>query len=206
MHIETFVLGQLQTNCYLVWDEKTKETIIIDPADEGDYIATKILEKTLLPKGIIVTHGHFDHLLAATELKLAFNIPFLINQKDLFLLNRVQSSSKKFTGIQADPPPFVDRFVQEGDEIFLGSVSFKVIDTPGHTPGSICLYTKDILFSGDTLFLDGVGRTDLSYSSESDLHNSIKNKILRLPEKTIVYPGHGNSTIIKREKLRFFSN
>lgn len=200
MKIETLILGQLETNCYLVYDDKTKETIIIDPADEGTFIIQKILDLGLNPKLIIATHGHFDHLLGASEVKLAFNIPFLMHKADLPILKRTQETSSYFLGIAVDPPPPVDKFIKEGEKISFGKASLKVIETPGHTPGGICLYTQGILFSGDTLFANGIGRTDLSYASHEQLICSIKEKLLKLPEETTVYSGHGITTTIQEEK------
>lgn len=200
MKIETLVLGQLATNCYLVWDEKTQEAVIIDPADEGTFIIQKIQDWGLKPKLIIATHGHFDHLLAATELKLAFNIPFLMHKADLFLLARIQETTKHFTGFEADPPPPVDKFLKDGDEVILGKEKLKVIEAPGHTPGSISLHNKSVLFSGDTLFNNGIGRTDFSYASQEQLISSIEAKLFKLPNNTEVYPGHGPKTTILQEK------
>lgn len=199
MKVETYTLGPLATNCYLVWGEGTKEAIIIDPADEGDFIAQKILSLELKPKSIVATHGHFDHILAATELKLAFQIPFLLNQADQPLLSRAQTTARHFTGLKVDPPPNIDSFLAEGDKITFGESSLQVIQTPGHTPGSICLYTPNTLFSGDTLFKKGIGRTDFSYSSHEALLNSIQQKIFKLPPDTITYPGHGEPTSLKEE-------
>ncbi|MDP3888567.1 MAG: MBL fold metallo-hydrolase, partial [bacterium] len=107
MKVNTLVLGQMDNNCYLVWDQDSMEAIVIDPSDEGDFIANKILELKLEPKYIIATHGHFDHVLAATELKLAFNIPFLMHEADLPILKRVQETTKHFFGYKSDPPPQV---------------------------------------------------------------------------------------------------
>lgn len=180
MRVEKVVVGQLGTNCYLVWDEKTRKTIIIDPGDDGDYIIRKIQDFKLSPVLIIATHGHFDHVLAALELKLAFSIPFLIHKADLFLLNRVQQPNK---------------FVKEGDIISFGQEKLKVLETPGHSPGGISLLEKGVVFSGDTIFADGFGRTDFSYGSKEDLEKSVK-KLFKLPEDTIVYPGHGEETTI----------
>lgn len=200
MKTQTLVLGQLETNCYLAWDEKTHDAIIIDPADDGTFIIQKILDLKLRPKLILATHGHFDHILAATELKLAFNLPFLMSQADLFLLNRTENTAQHFLGIKVDPPPIVDKHLKEGDLVTFGSEKLKVIETPGHTPGSICLYTKGFLFSGDTLFQAGIGRTDFAYSSHTKLIESLQ-KIFRLPEITAVLPGHKEATTIKDEKI-----
>lgn len=202
MGIEKLVVGSLQTNCYLYWDEKSQKAIIIDPGDDGDFIAQKILSLKLKPLLIIATHGHFDHILAVTELKLAFNIPFLINRADLFLLNRASRTAQFFIGVKPDPSLPADRFIKEGDIVKFGKEGLKVIETPGHTPGGISLYKKGILFSGDTIFSDGYGRTDFSYASRSDLEKSIK-KILKLPPETIIYPGHGQETSVEEAKETF---
>jgi hydroxyacylglutathione hydrolase len=201
MKIEKLVVGQLQTNCYLVWDEENGEGIIIDPGDDGDYLIRRIQDLEIKPKLIVATHGHFDHVLAATELKLAFKIPFLMHRADLPVLKRIQSSARYWLGIEIDPPPTVDQNIKEGDWLKFGQEKLRVIATPGHSPGGVALYNRgeSILFSGDTLFKQGVGRTDLSYSSEKDLTKSLK-KLLKLPSETIVYPGHGLETTIGEEK------
>jgi len=207
MEIEHLVVGQLQTNCYLVSCPKTKETVIIDPGDDGDFISRKILDLKLKPKLILATHGHFDHLLAVMELKLAFNIPFLMHKDDLFLLKRAKRTAEHFLGFEgwpelAEKPPQVDRYLKEGDVVTFGEEKLKVIETPGHTPGGVCFFDKGILFSGDTLFCQGVGRTDFSYCSYEDLMRSLK-KLFKLPDKTVVYPGHGLETNLAAEKALF---
>lgn len=203
MKIEKFVLGTLATNCYLVYDESSFEGVVIDPADEGSFISQKILDLAVEPKFIVATHGHFDHVLAALELKLNFNIPFLIHKADLPLLVRTQETARYFTGLKVDPPPSVDQFLKEEDVIKFGKEKLRVIETPGHTPGGISLYGNKVLFSGDTLFCQGVGRTDFSYSSPKQLLKSLKEKIFVLPDETCVYPGHGEETTIKLEKEQF---
>ena len=197
MEIEKLVVGQMAENCYLVFDKKTREAVIIDPGDDGDYLIRKITDLKLKPVLIVATHGHFDHVLAVLELKLAYRIPFLIHQRDLFLLKLAQQSAKHFLGIKVDPVPLPDRFLKDGDEIEFGTQKLKVMETPGHTPGSICLYAlchpelvSGSVFTGDTVFADGVGRTDFSYSSKEDLKKSLE-KILKLPDNILVYPGHG---------------
>lgn len=199
MKVEPLIVGQLATNCYLAWCPETLKAIVIDPGDAGDYIAEKILALKIKPELIVATHGHFDHVLAATELKLAFNIPFLINKKDEFLLKRSQKTAEFFTRIKADLSPTADHFIKEGDIIEFGKQKLRVIETPGHTPGSICLYGSNILFSGDTLFADGVGRTDLGGGNQKQLETSLK-KIFILPADTVVYSGHGKPTTIGAEK------
>jgi len=202
MKIEHLVVGLLATNCYLVWDKESREAIIIDPGDGGDYIINKIQDFELKPKLIVATHGHVDHIMAVTEIKLTFEIPFLMHQGDQFLIKRTKPSARYWFGIEADPPPKVDKFIKEGDLIRFGKEKLKVIETPGHSPGGVALFGKHptLLFSGDTLFRQGIGRYDFSYASKEDLFASIK-KLLKLPDKTKVYPGHGEETTIREEKF-----
>jgi glyoxylase-like metal-dependent hydrolase (beta-lactamase superfamily II) len=193
-------VGKLQTNCYLIWDENNREAIIIDPGDDADFIIRKIQDLDLEPKLILVTHGHFDHVLGVPELKLAFQIPFLMNKKDMFLLKRSRETAKFFTGQETDPPLKPDKFIKEKDEIKFGKERLKVIETPGHSPGGVSFLNRGVLFSGDTLFKQGVGRTDFQYASEKQLLSSIKNKLFKFTDKTKVYPGHGEETTIGEEK------
>ena len=144
------------------------------------------------------------------ELKLAFKIPFLIHQKDLFLLGRADRTADWFTGIKDGFVPTADKFIKEGDVIsFGGKGKLKVIETPGHSPGGVVFESfawenrKGVIFSGDTLFKDGFGRTDFSYCSHLDLMSSLKNKLFKLPDETIVYPGHGEETTIEEAKRNF---
>ena len=204
MEIITLVVGSQQTNSYLLVDEATQKTIIIDPADEADFISTTILEKKLIPEAILLTHGHFDHCMGTLELKLNFNIPIYLNQEDLFLYNNANKSSSFWSrsakpvipakaGIHpinsTIPLPPIDFFLQDNQIINFGESSLKVIHTPGHTPGSCCFLIsssvnpakagihKSIplhLFTGDTLFATGAGATNHKYSSKSDLQKSIK--------------------------------
>ena len=194
MQIETLKLGQLDTNCYLAWCEKTDETIIIDPADEGGFISEKILELNLKPVAIILTHGHFDHILGLLELKLNFpKTPIMVHEADLFLIESVQKRAQHWLKMQVNPAPKVDKLLKEGNQIKFGQEALTVLHTPGHTPGSICLYSDLIMFTGDTLFRDGaIGRTDLSYSSPKKIQQSLK-KIKDLPGSQQMYSGHGAS-------------
>ncbi|MBU1200584.1 MBL fold metallo-hydrolase [Patescibacteria group bacterium] len=205
MEIKTLSLGPLQTNCYLVWCPKTQEAIIIDPADEADFITQEIIDLKLKPKYIVLTHGHFDHVLGVLELKLNFNIPILLHKADLPLYKQTQKSAQYWLQRQVDPTPPPDKFIKQNDQIKFGKESLKVIETPGHTPGSICLLSPvhlggAHLFSGDTLFKNGIGRTDFSYSSSKDMQNSLQ-KLAKLPPTTKVYPGHGEPTTIAQESL-----
>ncbi|OGG03707.1 hypothetical protein A2W14_03990 [Candidatus Gottesmanbacteria bacterium RBG_16_37_8] len=203
MEIITLTVGRMQENCYLVFDNKTKKGIVIDPGDDADYIERIIADHTMIPQAIIATHGHFDHLMAAIELVLAYKIPFIINCLDKFLVNNLSQSAKHFLGIEAGPPPPVAACLKDKEKIMIGKYTLTVIYTPGHTPGSICLYDKsnNILFTGDTLFADGgIGRTDFSYSDQHKLTASLK-KIFRLPGQTCIFPGHGRVSTLEEEKI-----
>jgi glyoxylase-like metal-dependent hydrolase (beta-lactamase superfamily II) len=205
LKIRRLPVGQLQTNCYLV--SAGEHAIIIDPGDDADYIQRIISDLEVKLTQIIATHAHYDHVLAVTELKLAYKIPFQMHKKDVFLLKRMRSSARHFSGISAGPTPKVDKYLDEGDDLEIGNCKLKIIYTPGHTPGSIALYSKElkIIFVGDVLFAGGgIGRTDFAYSNASDLENSIE-KVLKLSDETVVYPGHGEDTIVEAAK-GFFKN
>lgn len=196
--ITRLTVGQLQENCFLVSDKKTHEAIIIDPGDEAEYIIQKLSDLDTTPISIVATHGHFDHIQAALELQLAYNIPFLMHQGDLDLLKHYRRSAKYYTDVDPGPPPKVTHFISTKDTISLGETVFEIIEVPGHTPGSVALYSRKegIVFVGDVIFEGGViGRTDLPYSNKKQLLTSIE-KLLKLPRDTIVYSGHGDPTSI----------
>jgi len=146
MQIETLVVGQLKTNCYLVFCQETRETLIIDPGDDGDFIINRIRDLDLEPKAIVATHGHFDHVLAVTELKLTYQIPFYLHKKDLKILKRAQPTARYFLDTAVDPVIMPDKFLKEGNKIKFGREVLKVLEIPGHTEGSISLFS-----SGKTL-------------------------------------------------------
>ena len=210
---EVLVLGQLETNCYIVWDEETKDGLVIDPADDGVGISEEIINKGIKLVGVVMTHGHFDHSLAALDLKLMYNVPVYISSKDKFLLDRQDETAKHFLKMDVKTPNIlnIDKDLEEISEINFGKSKLEVIKTPGHTPGSVCLYYKPtlpslekggLLFSGDTLFKDLRGRTDFKYGSTKKIFESLR-KLMELPEETDVFSGHGESTNIGREKPRY---
>lgn len=192
-------MGLLRANCYFV--ENDNRCLIIDPADEADFILDEVQRKKLNPIAMLATHGHFDHILAAGEIQLSFKIPLFISQKDLFLVKRLNETARHF--LEYDPKaiaPIVVKDVNEG-ELVLDGFELEAIATPGHTPGSMSFYfaKEMVLLSGDTLFKGCIGRYDFSYSRKKDLQKSLR-KLLNLPESTIVYPGHGEETTIAQEK------
>ncbi len=199
MKIETIVVGVLQTNCYIVHNEKV--AVIIDPGSDANKIIEVIKNKQLQPKLIINTHYHFDHTGANSDIKKAFNIPIAIGTKDAIYLENAYIDAQFFM-IDAKKSPKADILLNDGDKIEIDEIELAVIHTPGHSVGSICLYNKEnnVIFSGDTLFFESIGRYDLPTGNYEDLLNSIK-KVLSLGNDFIVYPGHGPKTTIKHEKL-----
>ncbi len=193
---ENLILGDLFTNCYIVWDEETKKVVVIDPADSGVEISDILQNKQLTLVGILATHGHFDHLLGALDLKLIYQVPFYCNSLDQFLLDHQKETAKHFLKREIRVPNFnkIDIDLNTINEIFLGEEKIEVIKTPGHTPGGVCFYSQKsgLLFSGDTLFIDGIGSTEHRYSNQNDLKTSI-NRIISLPKETELLPGHGES-------------
>jgi glyoxylase-like metal-dependent hydrolase (beta-lactamase superfamily II) len=189
----------LGTNCYLAWTGD-KTAVIIDPGDEGTEIAQRINELQLKPTVILLTHGHFDHVLGAIDLKLIFKIPVYCHKDDEFLLKRQQQTANFFNKYQTKTPNLseVDVDLKKIKEIDISGEKLEVIPLPGHTPGSVGFYyqKKAWLFDGDVLFAEGaIGETGHRYSCPSDMEESIK-KILNFPKGTLVLPGHGSSFII----------
>lgn len=196
MTIHRFIVGQLQANCYFLVCSQTDQSVIIDPGDEGDFLSEKILQLKISPQIILLTHVHFDHCLAAEELRLNFKIPIFLHQADFSLIKNIRPQEKILL-------PQETKFLKDRQEIKFGQEKLKVIHTPGHTPGSVCLYNPldQFLFSGDLIFKEGFGRTDFSYGSPQDLENSIK-KISSLPPETIIHPGHGEEFKLKEIQIK----
>ena len=195
-------LGTLRTNCYLVWEEKSKKCLVIDAADEGVAVSDEIEILGLAPIMILATHGHFDHMLGVLDLKLIYKIPLAISKKDEFLLKRQKQTAAYFLRRKMETPNLVkvDINLDREKEIFLGEEKIEIIKTPGHTPGGLCFYYAKTgwLFSGDTWFDGAVGRTDFSYGSAKDLQNSLA-RLKLLPVGTRFFPGHGRDFVLKKE-------
>ena len=200
-HVEilTFVVGPLQSNSYLVVDEVSHRAAVIDPGMESEVVLETIGRRSLQLQSVIITHGHFDHVFSTGLFKAKTGADVVMHPNDLPLLAEVPETAR-FFGIKAPVPPDPDRLVREGDTIAVGELSLRVLETPGHTPGGISLCLGDAVFVGDTLFAGSVGRTDLRGGSLEILLGSIRSKLLTLPDRTVVYAGHGPATSIGVER------
>lgn len=194
------VLGQVQTNCYFVWNHESREAVVIDPADNARAIDLWLKNNGLTLKGIFLTHGHFDHMLAAPDLRKMTGAPIYagVNEKDM-LNNSMVNLSGAWIG---RPTSFdADQYLNDGDTFDLIGFNWTCIETPGHTSGGVCYYlqAESQLFCGDTLFQCSYGRTDLPTGSTKTLFKSLREKIFVLPKETICYPGHMDATTIEFE-------
>lgn len=200
LELQKCIVGSVSTNCYLLKNKETGEMLIIDPGDNAGKIEQKILEMQGKPIAILLTHGHFDHILAADEIRKKYNVPIYADQKEEKTLQDARINLTAYQGngytLKADVY-LTDLQVEE-----LAGFSVQMIETPGHTVGSCCYYMKDedVLFSGDTVFCGSVGRTDFPGSSSAAIVNSLHRLLDALPDETEVYPGHDVSTTIGYEK------
>jgi hydroxyacylglutathione hydrolase len=192
MLIETFTVGMLSTNCYVVSNQQSKEAVIIDPGldfpSEAQQIYEYISDANLKVKFIVNTHGHEDHVAGNQLMQEKYNVPVCIHRLDAALIEAQRK-------IQY-PSPVI---LEEGSAIQFGTEILKVLHTPGHTPGSICLTDERIAFTGDTLFAGGIGRTDFPGGSDTQMQASLE-KLMRLPDYYLIYPGHGPTSIMGEEK------
>lgn len=197
LDVDRLVLGPIQTNVYVVSNRKTSEAVIIDPGAKPGEIIKCIKKYHFEPKAILLTHGHFDHLLAVNDIAHEYNIPVYASEKDDDKFKTPSFEGHDFSSYA------VKRYTKiETEELELIGFKWKVIQTPGHSPGSVCYYIEDekILFSGDTLFRCSYGRTDFEGGSLKEIVSSICDKLFELPEDTTVFPGHGEETVLGFEK------
>ncbi len=200
MLLKSIVVGPLEVNCFVLACEKTKEGIVIDPGDNVLGILDLIEEDGIRIKEIVATHGHFDHISRVKTLKEKLNVPFAIHEDDMFMVEGLVEIAS-FLDIDTDESPEVDRHLQIGEPLTFGNESLDVIHTPGHAPGNVSLLWPGHALVGDVLFAGSVGRTDLEGSDPAVLIQSIREKLMTLPDETHVYPGHGPFTTIGRERV-----
>ena len=200
LKVGCIVMGILENNVYFVHREGEYDAVIIDPNSQGGNLFTKLREKGLTVKGILLTHGHFDHIMGVNDLKEISGATIYASEDEENLLGDSILNSSAKVGKNYTVKP--DVLLKEGDVVEVGSMKFTMLKTPGHTEGSCCYYCKDegILFSGDTLFCESAGRTDFETGSTAQLKESLK-KLMELPEEVKVYPGHGEFTTIAHEQL-----
>ncbi len=198
---EVLPVGPLQCNCSVFGDEQTREAMVIDPGDEIESILDILQRHNLKVKTIVITHAHIDHIGGAQKLKMATGAPVYMNQNDAELqaMLPIQAS---WLGVEEPEPVEIDAHARDGDTLLVGATQFHVLHTPGHTQGSVSLYApaENTLIAGDTLFQGSIGRTDLPGGDGRQILRSIHQKLIPLPEETIVIPGHGPNTTIGREK------
>ena len=201
LRIETYVVGPVQTNCYFAVNDETKEMILIDPGANADRLIQIIEEEKLNPVAILLTHGHFDHATGAEELAQEFDIPIYIYEDDKATLEDPEMNVSYMMGREL--VFHADKFLKDEQEIDLAGFHIRVLHTPGHTPGGCCYYFpyEDVVFTGDSLFCGSIGRTDFKGGSSSQLVRAVKDKLMKLPDRTMVYPGHNDITSIEHERM-----
>jgi glyoxylase-like metal-dependent hydrolase (beta-lactamase superfamily II) len=198
---EILPVGPLQCNCSIIGDEATREAMVIDPGDDIDDVLAILGKHNLEVKQIVITHAHIDHVGGAMKLRAATGAPILLNQNDLALLKMLDAQAA-WVGMAAPGQVEIDQSVGNADTVQAGSLSANVLETPGHTEGSICLYfpAENKLIAGDTLFAGSIGRTDLPGGSFEKIIRSLHQTVLALPDDTVVVPGHGPLTTIGEER------
>lgn len=201
MKVQCYTLGSVQTHCYFLINEETKEALVVDPADHGESIAEKLDSQGLCLKGILLTHGHGDHIMAAAALRERYKAPLLAHEAEAELLADPQMNQSVYL-FRKPVSLKADRLLKDGEMVGLAGLSLKALFTPGHTPGGCCYYAEEekVLISGDTLFCASIGRTDFPGGSMKTLLSSINRRLMPLPDETKVYPGHAEMTTIGQER------
>ena len=199
MQVIMLTVGALQTNCYVLYDEPSRQAYIVDPGDEAERIASAVETNGLQVLGVVLTHVHFDHMLAVQALRYQWQVPLLIGAQDQPALADGRRNLMELFSPGTSMTMTADRLLYEGDMLPLGEEELCVLETPGHTPGSICLLTADALVSGDTLFCGSVGRTDFPGGNALNLYGSLA-RLASIEGERTVYPGHGQVTSLSYER------
>ncbi len=200
IEVRGLVVGLFQENCYIIGSRRTGEAAVIDPGDEPDRILALARDMGVRITKIVCSHAHLDHIMAAHAVKQATNAAFMFHPRDKHIAESVPQSARTLLGQTVPEVPRPDYLLEDGDDLELAGLGVKVIHTPGHTPGSVSLYSTGMLFSGDTLFDGSIGRTDMPGGSYPQIMSSIIQKLLPLPDDTVVLPGHMRQTTIGRER------
>ncbi len=200
MIIETLQLGPVSTNAYVIGDPAAGRAAVVDPGDEAPRVLALLDRLGLRLQTIIVTHAHFDHVGAVLPLVEATHAPFLLFHAELLVLQVAADRAQTLFGLTIPRPPAPDRLLREGDTVTLGGAPFRVVHTPGHSPGHMCLIGDGLAFVGDVVFQGSIGRTDLPGADHATLLRSIARHILTLPDDTVLYNGHGPATTVGRER------
>ncbi len=199
MEISTYIAGPIDANNYLVSDEMTKEAILIDCSAYREDIINEVKQKGLKVKYILITHGHFDHILGVNDMAKALDAKVGIHSDDAIMMEHTPEMCTMF-GLPPKEPQKYDFYVNENNNISFGNIKVDVIHTPGHTEGGVCYLISNHLFCGDTIFRNSYGRTDLLGGNFKDIQNSIKNIIFKLDDNIQIHTGHGESTTVEYEK------
>jgi hydroxyacylglutathione hydrolase len=194
------VVGLFQENCYIIGSRRTREAVVVDPGDEPEEILALARDMGVRITRIVCSHAHLDHLMAVRPVQEATGAPFLLHPWDLGIAANVPGQVRRLLGREVPPPPEPDFQLTDGDDVEVAGIQLRVLHTPGHTQGSVSLYTAGMLFSGDTLFRGSIGRTDLEGGNTAQLMDTLVGRLLDLPDETIVLPGHMQETTIGRER------
>jgi hydroxyacylglutathione hydrolase len=202
LEVRGVVVGLFRENCWIVGSRRRGEACVIDPGDEPEQILALARDMGVRITRVVASHAHLDHIMAARAIVEATGAPFLLHQADQFIADNLPVSARMLLGQDVPPAPTPDAFPTDGQDLEIAGVTVQVIHTPGHTPGSLCLYAADarLLFSGDTLFRESIGRTDLPGGDTDEILRSISRRLFSLPADTRVLPGHMQETTIAHEK------
>lgn len=199
MIVDCLIVGPLMENCYILGDEQSKKSAVIDPGDESERILEVLEKRKLICEHILLTHAHVDHVSGIKGVVEATGAKVYIHKDDALMLKAAPVQAIAF-GMKPFMPPKIEKYLEDGESIEIGNLKVKVMHTPGHSSGGICFLVENCIFVGDTIFQGSIGRTDLPGGNYDELINSVESKIFTLPDETIIYPGHGPETTVGYEK------
>ena len=200
MKMKTYIAGPIDANNYLVWDEQSHDAVLIDCSDYREDVLADIKTNNLNVKYILLTHGHFDHVLGVNKMREALGAKVVLHKEDRVLTDNINEYGNIFIGLPKQEIPKIDIEVEDNDILAFGGKKIKVIHTPGHTEGGVCYLIDDKLFCGDTMFRGSYGRTDLFGGNYTKIKDSIKNILFKLDDNILIYPGHGDFSDMGYEK------